>query len=62
MKTPLPKLAAPAKRALESKGIAFLEDLSKLTENDIFALHGMGKNAMNTLAQEMQKEGVKYAD
>ncbi len=49
MATPLPKLAAPARRALESIGVNCLEDLAKFSRDEIAALHGMGPNAMTAL-------------
>jgi hypothetical protein len=42
----LPKLAARARRALHGAGYTRLEDLTKVTESDVMALHGMGANAM----------------
>ena len=45
-KTNLPKMAAPARRALQGAGYTRLEDLTKVTESDVMRLHGMGPNAM----------------
>ncbi|MEQ8937024.1 MAG: hypothetical protein RIE56_14635 [Amphiplicatus sp.] len=39
----LPKLAAPALRALEGAGIDSLARLSKTREANVAALHGMGR-------------------
>ena len=44
--TNLPKIAAPARRALQGAGYTRLEDLTKVTESDVMRLHGMGPNAM----------------
>jgi hypothetical protein len=41
--TNLPKLAAPARRALPGAGYTRLEDLTKVTESDVMKLHGMGQ-------------------
>jgi len=41
--TNLPKLAAPARRALQGAGYTRLEDLTKVTESDVMRLHGMGR-------------------
>lgn len=38
----LPKLAAPARRALAGAGYIRLEDLTKATESEVMQLHGMG--------------------
>jgi predicted RecB family nuclease len=35
-------LAAPARRALENKGLTTLQQLSKFSEEEILQLHGMG--------------------
>jgi uncharacterized protein YdeI (YjbR/CyaY-like superfamily) len=45
----LPKLAAPARRALTSAGITNLKDLTKVSEDELMQLHGMGKNAVRIL-------------
>jgi NAD(P)-dependent dehydrogenase (short-subunit alcohol dehydrogenase family) len=39
----LPKLAAPARRALAGAGYIRLEDLTKATESEVMQLHGMGR-------------------
>ena len=41
--TPLPKLSAPAQRALTSAGIGCLEDVAKFSKDEILNLHGIGK-------------------
>lgn len=57
----LPRLAAPARRALASAGIASLLDLSRIREADVMALHGMGPNALATLKSAMKAKGVSFA-
>ena len=49
--TNLPKLAAPARRALQGAGYTRLEDLTKVTESEVIKLHGIGANAMQVLLQ-----------
>jgi hypothetical protein len=39
----LPKLGAPARRALIGAGYTRLEDLTKAKESEILRLHGMGR-------------------
>lgn len=58
---PLPKLAAPARRALAGAGITSLEDLSAYLEADIAALHGMGPNALATLREALAGAGLQFA-
>ena len=42
----LAKLVKPAQRAIRNAGITTLEQLSKSSEQQILALHGIGQNAM----------------
>jgi len=50
MPTPLPKLGKPATRALEARGITTVEQLVKLTEEELLAIHGVGPKAIAILA------------
>jgi len=58
----LPKLAAPARRALHGAGYTRLEDLTKVTESDVMALHGMGGNAMQVLRDALAERGLSFRD
>lgn len=60
MKANLPKLAAPALRALKSAGIEKLNDMCQFSEKEIIALHGIGKNAFDTLQRAMAESGIKF--
>jgi hypothetical protein len=51
-------LGAPARRALENKGITSLEKLSKFTEAEILKLHGMGPGSMPKLIGALKKSGL----
>lgn len=57
----LPHLAAPARRALTGAGIASLANLSRKTEADVTAPHGMGSNAMASLGNAMKANGLAFA-
>lgn len=57
----LPKLAAPARRALEGASVTNLSDLAQMTEADVMALHGMGPNAMTTLQAAMKAKKLAFA-
>lgn len=61
MNTPFPKTSAPARRALDNAGIASLEELSKHTEKEIAALHGMGPKAIRILKEAMQEHRLAFA-
>jgi hypothetical protein len=58
--TDLPKLSAPAHRALAGAGIANLKQLSKFTEAEIKALHGIGPNALTQLRAALAARGLAF--
>jgi predicted RecB family nuclease len=53
-------LSAPARRALENKGITSLQQLSRLSEKEILALHGMGPASIPKLAEALNAEGLSF--
>ena len=57
---PFDKLAKPAQRALANSGIKTLEQLSRLTEAEFMKLHGIGKNALQTLRTAMIENGFSF--
>ena len=57
----LPKLAAPAQRALASAGIKNLKQLSRWSEKELAALHGIGPNAVKELRRALKAEGWSFA-
>ncbi len=57
----LPKLAAPARRALEAAGIDRLEQLTTVREADIARLHGIGPNALRQLRRALAANGLSFA-
>jgi len=59
--TDLPKLAAPARRALASVGINKLEDVARFTEDEIMELHGMGPNAMRQICRALAAKQLSFA-
>jgi hypothetical protein len=60
--TNLPKLAAPARRALHGAGYARLEDLTEVTEAEVMKLHGMGPTAMQVLRTALRGRGLSFRD
>ena len=56
----LPKLAAPAMRALNGAGLTSLDKLGRAKEADVAALHGMGPNAMGKLKDALKAEGLSF--
>jgi hypothetical protein len=57
----LPRLAAPARRALENAGIANLDQLSRFSERDIADLHGIGENALSSLREALAVLACRFA-
>lgn len=58
----LPRLAAPAQRALQSVGITELKQLTRVTEAELSRLHGMGPNALARLRQALKEKGWSFAE
>jgi uncharacterized protein YdhG (YjbR/CyaY superfamily) len=57
----LPKIGAPAQRALQSVGITKLSQLTKFTEAELSRLHGMGPNALGRLREALEAQGLSFA-
>jgi HPt (histidine-containing phosphotransfer) domain-containing protein len=57
----LPKLAAPAHRALAAAGIQHLAQLCQLSESEIKQLHGIGPNALNRLRRAPAAKHLAFA-
>jgi hypothetical protein len=60
--TELPRLAAPARRALTAAGYTRLEDLTRVTASEVTRLHGMGPNAMKALRTALEARGLSFRD
>ncbi len=56
----LPKLAAPAQRALASAGVRRLMDLTKFREAEVKGWHGIGPNAMDQLRRALKEKGLAF--
>jgi len=53
-------LSAPARRALENKGIGTLQELSQFSEKEILQLHGIGKTAIPKLTALLETMKLKF--
>ncbi|TND01812.1 MAG: hypothetical protein FD123_4188 [Bacteroidetes bacterium] len=53
-------LSAPARRALENKGIATLKQLAACSEAEILKLHGMGPASLPKLHSALKGEGLSF--
>jgi DNA-directed RNA polymerase alpha subunit len=53
-------LSAPARRALENKGISTLEQLSKFSKKEVLSFHGMGKSSIPKLEKLLAEEKLTF--
>jgi hypothetical protein len=58
----LPKIAAPAQRALQSAGIVTLKQLTHTSEVELLQLHGMGRNALEKLREALKAKGLSFRE
>ncbi len=56
----LPKLSAPARRALSAAGYTRLEQLAQASESELKELHGMGPTAIDALAAALRERGLTF--
>jgi predicted flap endonuclease-1-like 5' DNA nuclease len=59
--TDIPKISAPANRALEAAGCTSLEDVARMPEKDVASLHGMGPRGIRILREAFAKQGLSFA-
>ena len=55
--TDLPKIGAPATRALTAIGITRLEQVADRRESELLALHGFGPRALRILNEALAARG-----
>lgn len=56
------KLARPARGVLVVAGYFQFEQLSKVSESEIKALHGIGPNALKQWRSALEAKGLSFAD
>ena len=56
----LSSLSAPARRALENKGITTVLDLSQYSESEILSLHGIGPSSIPKLIAALEEKGLTF--
>ena len=56
--TPLPKVGAPANRALQAAGYNSLESLAGAPADELLALHGLGPRALRTIDETLAALGL----
>jgi DNA-directed RNA polymerase alpha subunit len=57
-----PELAKPAQRALTRAGYSRLEQFTKLSEEEVLQLHGMGPKALEQIRRALAARGLSFAD
>ena len=55
-----PKTGRPAQNALDHAGYRRLEDLARVTEAELLALHGMGPKAVRILKAALAEKGLTF--
>lgn len=55
-------LAAPARRALQHRGITTLQELSTYNEKEILQLHGMGPKSIPALRKALEEQGLSFKE
>ncbi len=56
------KLSNPARRALVAAGYVRLEQLTRISEAEILALHGVGPNALELLRRALHANGQSFGN
>lgn len=57
----LPKIGAPATRALQAAGYTELRQLAGLRRSDLAQLHGMGPRALGTIEAALREHGLSLS-
>lgn len=56
-----PKIGNPATNALLNLGYTRLKQLTKLTERELLAIHGVGPKAVGLLREALAAQGLSFA-
>ncbi|MNV23394.1 hypothetical protein D3C71_1144060 [compost metagenome] len=54
-------LAKPAIKALTNAGLLNLEQVTRMSENEIKQLHGIGPNAIKLIRAALEKKGLSFS-
>jgi DNA-directed RNA polymerase alpha subunit len=58
----LPKIGAPATRALESAGYTHLTELAQISESELLSLHGVGPKAIRLIRAALAERGLSLRE
>ncbi|MFI0350509.1 DNA-binding protein [Actinomadura sp. 9N407] len=56
----LPRVSAPARRALVAAGYVRLDQLAGVDERELQKLHGMGPKALRILREALEERGLSF--
>lgn len=54
-------IGKPASRALAAAGITRLDQVARLTESEVAALHGVGPKAIRLFRKALEAQGLSFA-
>lgn len=57
----LPKIGAPATRALNNAGYTSLRQLAGVPRSELAKLHGMGPKALRIIEDNLAKQGLRLS-
>jgi len=58
----LPRIGAPATRAMAAHGIAHLEDCRRVSRQEVLDWHGVGPKAVRLLDEALAMHGLGWAE
>ena len=58
----LPKIGAPATRALEAAGYTHLTELAQISESELLSLHGVGPKAIRLIRAALAERGLSLRE
>lgn len=56
-----PKIGKVATRELAAHGFKTYDQLTKVTEKELLAIHGVGPKAIRILSEELESRGMNFA-
>lgn len=60
--TDLPNIGGPARGALAARGVTTLEQVARLSERELLAIHGVGPKAVRLLRPALAEAGLVLRD
>jgi predicted flap endonuclease-1-like 5' DNA nuclease len=57
----LPSIGRPARRALDGLGVTTLDQVARMSERELLAVHGVGPKAVRILSEALADRGQTLA-